>query len=62
MRRSLAEMAKRDPGVAVRLLSMANAPAYGLVTPVTGLEQAVLVLGREALYRWLVISVVPRRP
>ena len=55
--RALAEMAKRDPGVAVRLLSMANAPAYGLVTPVTGLEQAVLVLGREALYRWLVISV-----
>ena len=55
--RALAEMAKRDPGVAVRLLSMANAPAYGLVTPVTGLEQAVLVLGREALYRWLVISI-----
>lgn len=55
--RALAEVAKRDPEVAVRLLFMANAPAYGLVTPVTGLDQAVLVLGREALYRWLVISI-----
>jgi EAL and modified HD-GYP domain-containing signal transduction protein len=53
----LADVAKHDPGVAVRLLSMANAPAYGLSKPVTGIDQAITLLGRETLYRWLAISV-----
>lgn len=54
---TLAEIAKRDPGVAVRLLAMANAPVHGLAQPVTGIEQAILVIGRQALYRWLAISI-----
>jgi c-di-GMP phosphodiesterase len=54
---ALADVAKRDPGVAVHLLAMANAPAYGLRTPITGIDQAIMVLGRETLYRWLAVSV-----
>ncbi|HEX5357075.1 MAG TPA: HDOD domain-containing protein [Aquabacterium sp.] len=54
---ALAAVAKRDPGVAVHLLSMANSPAYGLKAPLTGIDQAIVVLGRETLYRWLAVSL-----
>jgi EAL and modified HD-GYP domain-containing signal transduction protein len=54
---ALADVAKRDPGVAVHLLSMANSPACGLRHSVTGIDQAITVLGREALYRWLTLSL-----
>ena len=54
---ALADVAKRDPGVAVHVLSMANAPVYGLQQTVTGLEQALVVLGRDTLYRWLTIAL-----
>ncbi|MDD5248729.1 MAG: HDOD domain-containing protein [Rhodocyclaceae bacterium] len=54
---ALAQMAKRDPGIAVHLLSMANSPVSGLANPVAGIDQAIMVLGREMLYRWLAVSV-----
>lgn len=54
---ALAAVAKRDPSVSVHLLSMANAPAYGLTAPLTGIDQAIVVLGRETLYRWLAVSL-----
>lgn len=53
----LAAVAKRDPSVSVHLLSMANAPAYGLKAPLTGIDQAIVVLGRETLYRWLAVTL-----
>jgi len=53
----IAEAVKREPGVAVHLLAMANAPAYGLRQPLTGIEQAVQVIGRDTLYRWLAVAV-----
>ncbi|QWT45990.1 EAL and HDOD domain-containing protein [Azospira inquinata] len=54
---ALGEAAKKDPGVALHLLRLANSPAAGLVTPVASLEQAILVLGRERLYRWLTVAM-----
>ena len=53
----LAAVAKRDPGVAVQLLSQANAAANGLQTAVTGLDQAIMLMGRQSLYRWLAVAV-----
>lgn len=53
----LGEVAKRDPGIAFQMLRMANSPASGLSTPVSTLEQAIVVLGREQLYRWLTVSM-----
>ncbi|MDO9237061.1 MAG: HDOD domain-containing protein [Aquabacterium sp.] len=53
----LADLAKRDPGIAVHILSMANASAMGMTTPVTAMDQAITALGREALYRWLAVSI-----
>lgn len=53
----IAKVAKRDPGVAVKLVAMANSPLLGLSTPVAGIDQAIMVLGREQLYRWLSIGM-----
>ena len=53
----IAEVAKRDPGVAVKIVAMANSPAQGLAKPVAGIDQAFMVLGREQLYRWLSIGM-----
>lgn len=50
-------VAKRDPGIAIQLLALANSPAAGLSTPVSGIDQAIIVLGREMLYRWLTVSL-----
>lgn len=54
---TVGEVAKRDPGVAVQVLAMANSPVQGLAAPVVGIDQAIMVLGREALYRWLAVAV-----
>lgn len=54
---AIAEVAKRDPGVTVQILSRANSAAYGLGQPLTGIDQAIMVLGRETLYRQLAMSI-----
>jgi len=41
----LAEVAKRDPGVAIKIVAMAS------------IDQALMVLGRAQLYRWLSIGM-----
>lgn len=53
----LGDVAKRDPNIAFHLLRLANSPAVGLITPVASLEQAIMVLGRHQLYRWLLVSM-----
>lgn len=53
----IAAVAKRDPGVAVKVVGMANSPLSGLSAPVASLEQALLVLGRATLYRWLSLAM-----
>jgi EAL and modified HD-GYP domain-containing signal transduction protein len=53
----IAEVAKRDPGVIVKVMAMANSPMLGLSQPVNSIDQAIMVLGREQLYRWLSIGM-----
>ena len=53
----LGAVAKKDPGIALQVLSLANSPAAGLASPVSSLEQAILVLGRQRLYRWLTVAM-----
>ena len=53
----IANVAKRDPGVAVKLVAMANSPLLGLTHPVAAIDQAIMLLGREQLYRWLSIGM-----
>lgn len=49
--------AKHDPAIVLKLLKMANSPIYGLGRQITSLEDAVMILGRETLYRWLAIAL-----
>jgi EAL and modified HD-GYP domain-containing signal transduction protein len=53
----LAKVAKRDPGASVKLVAMANSALAALAQPATSVEQAIVLLGREQLYRWLAIAV-----
>jgi len=53
----VAEIAKRDPGVIVKVMAMANSPMLGLSQSVTSIDQAIMVLGREQLYRWISIGM-----
>lgn len=53
----LAETAKRDPGATFQLLKWANSSALGLTTRIGSLQQAIMVLGREQLVRWLTVSL-----
>ena len=54
----LATTAMRDPAVVVKLLDMANSPLYGLPRKVANLEEAIMLLGRDAVYRWLAIALL----
>lgn len=53
----IATVAKRDPAVVVKLLEMANSPLSGLTRRVASLEDAIILLGRDALYRWLSLAM-----
>lgn len=54
---AIADAAKRDPGLAAQLLLQANSAQHGLRTAITGLEQAIMMMGRQSLYRWLAVAV-----
>ena len=49
--------AKRDPAIVLKLLGMANSPVHGLNRPVASLDEAIMVLGRDVLYRWLAVAM-----
>lgn len=53
----LAEVAKQDPGLAFHVLRWANAPSTGHHATITSLKEAIIVLGRTHLYRWLMVSM-----
>ncbi len=46
---------KLDPGLIIQLLAHVNSPSAGLSQAVVTIEQAVMVFGRERLYRWLTV-------
>ncbi len=46
---------KMDAGLSYKLLRLINSPSYGLRRPVQSIGQAVMMLGHDALYRWLTV-------
>lgn len=54
---AIAETAKRDPAIVVKLLRMSSSPLYGVGRPVARLDEAIALLGRDALYRWLAVAL-----
>ncbi len=51
----LAEQFRHDPALSVRLLHYVNSPGMGLMNKVGGIEQALMVMGQDKLYRWLTL-------
>ena len=49
----LVQELKRDPALSYRLLRYCNSPAIGLQSRINTLDQALLALGHDKLYRWL---------
>ncbi|MCF8199166.1 MAG: HDOD domain-containing protein [Sulfuritalea sp.] len=49
----IAERFKQDPVLAFKLLRYINSPVMGLLSPIVSLDKALILLGREKIYRWL---------
>jgi len=50
---ALATQFRHDPALSVRLLRYVNSPGMGLQNKIGGIEQALMVMGQDKLYRWL---------
>ena len=46
---------RQDPALSVRLLRYVNSPGMGLMSKIGGIEQALMVMGQDKLYRWLTL-------
>lgn len=51
--KTIAEQITADPVMTFKLLRYLNSPAIGLQTPISTIDKAILILGRERCYRWL---------
>jgi c-di-GMP phosphodiesterase len=51
----LAVQFRHDPALSVRLLRYVNSPGMGLMNKIGGIEQALMVMGQDKLYRWLTL-------
>jgi len=58
----LAEQIKLDPMIAYRILRVANSAAVGATRVITSIRDATLIIGREPLYRWLVLLLCVSAP
>jgi len=54
----LAEELRGDVGLTYRMLRHANSPLLGLTRTVESVDQALQLMGRQALYRWLTTLLV----
>jgi EAL and modified HD-GYP domain-containing signal transduction protein len=50
---AIAHKLKLDPVLTFKLLRYLNSPVMGLLSPVTTMDKALIVLGRERFFRWL---------
>ncbi len=55
---ALATELRSDVALSYQLLRHANSPLLGVARAVDSVDQAVLLMGRDALYRWLTVMLV----
>ncbi len=58
----IAEQIKLDPMISYRILRLANSAAVGATRDITSIRDATLILGRDPLYRWLVLLLCLTAP
>ena len=51
----LTRLIKQDPALSFKLLRYINSPGMGLLHKIGTLDQALVVLGQQKLYRWLTL-------
>jgi c-di-GMP phosphodiesterase len=52
---ALAAQFRHDPALSIRLLRYVNSPGMGLLNKVGGIDQALMMMGQDKLYRWLTL-------
>jgi EAL and modified HD-GYP domain-containing signal transduction protein len=58
----IAQELRHSPELSYRLLRYINSAGMGLTTRIASIEQALLILGREKLYRWLTLLLFSAGP
>ncbi len=55
--REIAQTLQRDPALSLRLMRYINSASIGMREQIDSIERALLLLGREKLYRWLMLLI-----